>query len=193
MGYYLRATGSSIEFLFGIFLFCNGFWIMVFESGGTIRAVMMCIHAYFNIWVQAKEGWKIFKRRRTAVNKINSLPLATSEQIHSHNDVCAICYQELLNARITRCNHFFHGVCLRKWLYVQDRCPLCHEVIYKTEDYSDAEQDEPVQINNHRNNNVPNDVRRRRRYNDLIINPANNLDENDDDRQVVQFHHQHNE
>lgn len=30
---------------------------------------------------------------------------------------------------MTRCKHFFHGVCLRKWLYVQDRCPLCHEII----------------------------------------------------------------
>lgn len=33
-------------------------------------------------------------------------------------------------ARITRCNHYFHGVCLRKWLYVQDICPLCHDVLY---------------------------------------------------------------
>ncbi|XP_064630028.1 protein TRC8 homolog [Lineus longissimus] len=132
--YYVRSTGSTIEFFFGIFLFCNGAWIMVFESGGTIRACMMCIHAYFNIWVQAKEGWKTFMRRRTAVNKINSLPSATSAEIDLHNDVCAICYQELKTARITRCHHFFHGVCLRKWLYVQDRCPLCHEVIYSPED-----------------------------------------------------------
>lgn len=35
----------------------------------------------------------------------------------------------MTTAKITRCNHYFHGVCLRKWLYVQDRCPLCHEII----------------------------------------------------------------
>lgn len=35
----------------------------------------------------------------------------------------------MTSAKITRCKHFFHGVCLRKWLYVQDRCPLCHEII----------------------------------------------------------------
>ena len=107
---------------------------MVFESGGTIRAVMMCIHAYFNIWCQAKDGWKIFIKRRTAVKKISLLPVATPEQIAQHADVCAICYQELLSARITRCRHFFHGVCLRKWLYVQDSCPLCHEIMFNTED-----------------------------------------------------------
>ena len=131
--YYIKSTGNTIEFLFGIFVFCNGAWIMLFESGGTIRACMMCIHAYFNIFVQAKEGWKVFMKRRSAVNKINSLPQASEAQLETHNDVCAICYQELQSARITNCNHLFHGVCLRKWLYVQDKCPLCHEQIYTPE------------------------------------------------------------
>lgn len=54
--YYIKSFGSTIEFIFGIFLFFNGAWILLFESGGTIRALMMCIHAYFNIWMQAKQG-----------------------------------------------------------------------------------------------------------------------------------------
>jgi hypothetical protein len=29
-------------------------------------------------------------------------------------------------ARVTPCNHFFHGACLRKWLFVKATCPLCH-------------------------------------------------------------------
>lgn len=41
--------------------------------------------------------------------------------------------QEMYSAKITRCRHFFHGVCLRKWLYVQDRCPLCHEIMMYTD------------------------------------------------------------
>ncbi|CAE1289020.1 RNF139 [Acanthosepion pharaonis] len=132
--YYIQSTGNTIEFLFGIFLFCNGAWIMFFESGGTIRAIMMCIHAYFNIWVQAKEGWKVFIRRRTAVNKINSLPAASQKQLDELNDLCAICFEHLYTARVTQCNHFFHGVCLRKWLYIQDKCPMCHNSIYKNDD-----------------------------------------------------------
>ena len=137
--YYIRATGNSIEFIFGIFLFFNGAWRLLFESGGTIRALMMCIHAYFNIWCQAIAGmsllysvhlisikrllclgWKTFIKRRHAVHKINSLPEASPEQLRAFDDVCAICYQELTTARITRCNHYFHSVCLRKWLYLQD-------------------------------------------------------------------------
>lgn len=131
--YYIRAFGNTVEFCFGIFLFLNGAWILIFESGGTIRAVMMCIHAYFNIWCEAKAGWSSFMKRRTAVSKINLLPEANEEQLIELDDLCAICFQEMKSAKITSCNHFFHGVCLRKWLYVQDRCPLCHDILYKTE------------------------------------------------------------
>lgn len=133
--YYIKAVGSTFEFLSGIFLFVNGLWILVFESGGIIRAAMMCIHAYFNIFQVGKDGWKKFYLRRQAVRKINSLPEATPQQLLEFQDVCAICYQELTtNARITPCQHFFHGACLRKWLYMQDSCPLCHQVIMKVED-----------------------------------------------------------
>ena len=48
--YYVKAAGNSVEFCFAVFLFFNGGWILLFESGGTIRAVMMLIHAYCNIW-----------------------------------------------------------------------------------------------------------------------------------------------
>lgn len=138
--YYIRAFGNTVEFFFGIFLFFNGAWILIFESGGAIRAVMMCIHAYFNIWCEAKAGWSVFMKRRTAVNKIESLPEANPEQLEILNDVCAICYQEMQSAKITRCKHFFHGVCLRKWLYVQDRCPLCHKILHSI-DHEETKED----------------------------------------------------
>ncbi|KAG5893529.1 hypothetical protein JTB14_006065 [Gonioctena quinquepunctata] len=143
--YYIRAFGNTIEFCFGIFLFFNGAWILFFESGSAIRAVMMCIHAYFNIWCDAKAGWSVFMKRRTAVNKIESLPEADKEQLRRLDDVCAICYQEMQSAKITRCRHFFHGVCLRKWLYVQDRCPLCHEILHGIESGEPKETVPPVE------------------------------------------------
>lgn len=143
--YYIKAFGNSVEFIFGILLFFNGAWIYFFESGGSIRAFMMCIHAYFNIWCEARNGWTVFMKRRTAVNKINSLPEATEEQLNEHDDVCAICFHGLQSAKITKCKHFFHSVCLRKWLYVQDSCPLCHETLYKTETPTD-QQDFDMQV-----------------------------------------------
>jgi len=138
--YYIRAFGNTVEFGFAVFLFFNGGWILVFESGGTIRAVMMLIHAYFNIWCEARNGWNTFMKRRTAVAKINSLNDATKEEIEKHNDVCAICYQEMSVAKLTRCRHMFHAICLRKWLYMQDNCPMCHEKLYQSDATSQTEE-----------------------------------------------------
>ena len=180
--YNIKSTGNTLEFLFGIFVFCNGAWIMVFESGGTIRACMMCIHAYFNIFVQAKNGWKVFMKRRTAVNKVNSLPMATAVQLENHNDVCSICYQDLLSASITRCNHFFHGVCLRKWLYVQDRCPLCHELIYTPEPDPNVENRNNAEFEQNMNDanieNMANAVQHRDGFQPAGINNQNPLAQN---------------
>lgn len=152
--YYIRAFGNTIEFCFGIFLFFNGAWILLFESGGAIRAVMMCIHAYFNIWCEARAGWSVFMKRRTAVNKINSLREASADQLDRLDDVCAICYQEMHSAKITRCNHYFHGVCLRKWLYVQDRCPLCHDILYKIDNDNKDNNSETGNEENTNNQNL---------------------------------------
>lgn len=54
---------------------------------------MMGIHAYFNIWCEARAGWAVFMKRRTAVHKISSLPEASEHQLRTLDDVCAICYQ----------------------------------------------------------------------------------------------------
>lgn len=35
-------------------------------------------------------------------------------------------FQDMKTAVITPCSHFFHAGCLKKWLYVQETCPLCH-------------------------------------------------------------------
>uniref|UniRef100_A0A674N5N5 E3 ubiquitin-protein ligase RNF139 n=1 Tax=Takifugu rubripes TaxID=31033 RepID=A0A674N5N5_TAKRU len=133
--YYVRSTGNIIEFLFGVIMFGNGAYTMMFESGSKIRACMMCLHAYFNIYLQAKNGWKTFINRRTAVKKINSLPEVYGDQLRDIDDVCAICYQEFSSsARITPCHHYFHTLCLRKWLYIQDTCPMCHQRVYVEEE-----------------------------------------------------------
>lgn len=68
-------------------------WFCVVFSGGAIRAFMMGIHAYFNIWCEARAGWGVFMKRRTAVHKISSLPEASTQQLQRFDDVCAICYQ----------------------------------------------------------------------------------------------------
>ena len=54
--YYVRSLGNTVEFCFAVFLFFNGAWILLFETGSIIRGIMMLIHAYCNIWLEAKSG-----------------------------------------------------------------------------------------------------------------------------------------
>lgn len=150
--YYIQSTGNTLEFLFKIFTFFNAGWIMVFESWGLTRTLMMCVHAYFNIFVQAKEGWEVFNKRRTAVNKINTLREASAMELKNLEDVCAICYQELRSARVTRCNHYYHSVCLLKWLYIQDNCPMCSEVLHNRPEKKTSK----INMDEANQNNIPN-------------------------------------
>lgn len=70
----------------------------------------------------------MFMKRRTAVKKIDTLPDAKSFDLENLSDVCSICYQQMRAAKITSCKHYFHAVCLRKWLYLQ----VCFTVIHST-------------------------------------------------------------
>ncbi|PRD29478.1 UNVERIFIED_CONTAM: Trc8 [Trichonephila clavipes] len=128
--FYLKFSVTSTEFILGIYLLFNSMWIFTYETTSIIRACMMGLHIYFNIWIPATNGWNSYQTRDSALRKINFLPVATKEQLKHRKDVCAICFQALTTARITSCNHYFHGICLRKWLNVQDTCPLCHKILY---------------------------------------------------------------
>lgn len=74
----------------------------------------------------------MYYSRSMAVRNISKLAKASTEQLKStvkvlmiyvhldRSDMCAICFTEMVEeARVTPCNHFFHGACLRKWLAVK--------------------------------------------------------------------------
>ncbi|XP_045598876.1 RING finger protein 145 [Procambarus clarkii] len=141
--YYTRATTRVFEFIVAVFVVGAGVKESITGQWSWINAVVLLIHCYFNVWQRLQQGWKSFLLRLEAAKKISALPEASQEQLQAHNDVCAICYAEMTSARTTHCNHLFHGPCLRKWLYVQDKCPMCHAPItLKDTDYPEnAEQD----------------------------------------------------
>ena len=71
--------GHIVEFIVALVLFFNGAYILLFESYGAIRAIMMTIHAYFHIWCQARKGWSAFVKRRSAISKMRLLPVFNLE------------------------------------------------------------------------------------------------------------------
>ncbi|XP_069653740.1 RING finger protein 145-like isoform X2 [Haliaeetus albicilla] len=127
--YCVNAVSRVLEFLVAVCVVGYGTWESLFGEWSWMGASVIIIHSYFNVWLRAQSGWRSFLLRREAAKKINSLPRATGRQLRDHNDVCAICFQDMQVAVITPCSHFFHAACLRKWLYVQDTCPMCHQQV----------------------------------------------------------------
>nr|XP_033497820.1 RING finger protein 145 [Epinephelus lanceolatus] len=130
--YWVNAVSRVLEFVVALCVVAYGTWESLFGEWSWMGASVIIIHSYFNVWLRAQSGWKSFLLRQEAAKKINSLPKATAEQLQQHNDVCSICFQEMTSAVITYCGHFFHGNCLRKWLYVQETCPMCHQTVRPT-------------------------------------------------------------
>ncbi|KAM6961103.1 RING finger protein 145, partial [Aplochiton taeniatus] len=127
--YWVNAVSRVLEFVVALCVVAYGTWESLFGEWSWMGASVIIIHSYFNVWLRAQSGWKSFLLRQEAAKKINSLPRATAVQLQLHNDVCSICFQEMNSAVITYCGHFFHANCLRKWLYVQETCPMCHQPV----------------------------------------------------------------
>lgn len=140
--YYTRATTRVFEFIVAVFVVGAVVKESITGQWSWINAVVLLIHCYFNVWQRLQQGWKSFLLRLEAAKKISGLPEATQARLMLYNDVCAICYADMSSARITHCNHLFHGPCLRKWLYVQDKCPMCHAPIT----LSNTELDPPKDV-----------------------------------------------
>ncbi|XP_033102754.1 RING finger protein 145-like [Anneissia japonica] len=139
--YWIHGFGHALEFAVAVCGVCFGGFDAVFSDLSLSGSSIILLHFYFNVWQSAKKGWDSVKRRRGAMKKINILKQATEAELKLLNDVCAICYEKMTNARVTPCRHYFHGACLKKWLYVKDNCPMCHSSII--ENSTDAVNTEP--------------------------------------------------
>jgi len=136
--YYARAVTRVLEFLVAVFVVGAGLRESMQGQWSWINSSVLLIHCYFNVWQRLQSGWKSFLLRREAVRKIESLPVATPQDLGEYGDVCAICYADMKTARITACHHLYHATCLRKWLYVQDKCPMCHSLISQPNEEAEA-------------------------------------------------------
>ncbi|XP_051956543.1 RING finger protein 145-like [Xyrauchen texanus] len=124
--YYVNGTYRLLEFLVAVCVVAYGVSETLFGEWTVMGSTIILVHSYYNVWLRAQLGWQSFLLRRDAVHKIQNMPTASTLQLQQHNDICSICYQDMKSAVITPCSHFFHAACLKKWLYVQETCPLCH-------------------------------------------------------------------
>ena len=130
--YYTKGTCRTFEFI--LIVLVLGYRVLDTSSKWTVfQVIMVILHLYVNVYLSLKDGWRSVQLRRKVNQKLNILPHASSERLAETRDVCPICLEELSSARITPCNHLFHMFCLKKWLNVQNKCPMCHATILEAE------------------------------------------------------------
>ncbi len=127
--YYAKATTRVLEFIVAVLVVAYGVVESIVGEWSWVNSSILIVHCYFNVWQRLQSGWKTYLLRREAAQKIEQIPDASAEQLAAHNDVCAICFQEMSSAKLTACGHIFHALCLKKWLYVKEKCPMCHQDI----------------------------------------------------------------
>ncbi|XP_066935604.1 RING finger protein 145-like [Clytia hemisphaerica] len=130
--YYIKGTCRTFEFI--LIVIVLGYRVLDTSSKWTVfQVVMVVLHLYVNVYLSLKDGWRSVRLRRKVNQKLNILPQASTERLAETRDVCPICLEELKSARVTPCNHLFHMFCLKKWLNVQNKCPMCHATILETD------------------------------------------------------------
>lgn len=126
--YHVRAFTKVVEFMVAFSVVVVGVYEGMIGQWNWTNALILIVHCYFNVCQRFQSGLRSFIQRRRAVQKSCNLPAATLHQLHEYRDVCAICFMDMITVStsvITPCSHFFHRVCLRRWLSFHDRCPLC--------------------------------------------------------------------
>lgn len=136
--YFCRSVTKILEFIIAISVVVVGLWEAMYKQTNLVNSSILILHCYFNVWQRINEGLRSFLRRREANRVVNSLRFADAAEIVKCNDLCSICFLEMSEKKsllvvITQCNHLFHRLCIKKWMSIQNRCPLCTSTISATE------------------------------------------------------------
>lgn len=73
---------------------------------------------------------KRIKYNDNDANDVNNVMIVDENNCNT----CSICIEHILESdkMNTSCNHIFHKECLEKWLKINNQCPYCRTMQYKT-------------------------------------------------------------
>lgn len=137
--YFVRAITKVAELAISVSVVVVGVWEALDSRFNLLNSAILILHCYFNVWQRVQEGLGSFLQRREANRLAQSLESANPERISQCADLCSICYLEMKETQssvvvITHCNHLFHRVCIKKWLCIQNFCPLCTAIVNQKEE-----------------------------------------------------------
>lgn len=134
-GILIRNLGFFLDM--GTLLMALGHYVHIWWLHGMafhlVDAVLFLnIRALLSAIVKRIKG---FIKLRIALCALHgALPDATTEELQSYDDECAICREPMAKAKRLYCNHLFHLACLRSWLDQGlseiPSCPTCRKPLF---------------------------------------------------------------
>ena len=139
--YYLSniKTKSYLELITMAYVYYQIAASLIMGEGKPFYLTALIIYFIINLGYQCIKHFKKFDSIKEYYNTLdNSLKKINLKEY----DECIICAEKIVIARQLPCNHYFHLICLSKWLEKgNNNCPLCRAVI------------SPIDINNRNANN----------------------------------------
>ncbi|XP_063235109.1 uncharacterized protein LOC134538060 isoform X1 [Bacillus rossius redtenbacheri] len=84
---------------------------------------------YSNVYVAGlRAAERLWEPLESQLAVVSAFPLASRSELRRRGDsTCAVCLDEMRppGARVTPCDHVFHGACLRRCALQFGQCPLC--------------------------------------------------------------------
>lgn len=111
----LFSSLTSVLMITVVWFCTDGGWVLIFSS------------SYINVYLCLKEMgdyWNLLLKEKAVLSKYR---YATKEELNEKDDICAVCLQSMRVARVTPCQHMFHGACLKNCLKTQTVCPMCKQ------------------------------------------------------------------
>nr|CAB3221434.1 E3 ubiquitin-protein ligase AMFR [Phallusia mammillata] len=117
----MELLSLSINFVHHLhMLFSGNIWL-------SMASLVICMQLRYIVSEIQKRLLRHKNYRRVVANMEAQFPAATREEIAAHEDQCAICWDQMENARKLPCGHLFHSPCLRSWLEQDTTCPTCRK------------------------------------------------------------------
>ncbi|CAG9539203.1 unnamed protein product [Cercopithifilaria johnstoni] len=122
-----KTITCGVEVLLALNIVCYGILTSLMGHWTLTSLAVLVFYLYFSVWRRLQAGIVSVQSRHAAYLSLSQLPHVSKATLQQRCDACAICLFDMVeDVRVTPCKHFFHSVCLRKWLCVKQVCPLCY-------------------------------------------------------------------
>ena len=165
-------TKTYLELIVMFYVYCQIVALLIYGEGKPFYFTIVII--YFII-VLGYQGIIYYKQYENVHEYYTTLENCLKTiYINNEDEECIICTEQINKARQLSCGHFFHLICLSRWIEKgHNTCPVCRSVI-KYKNNNNERNNRRDNRNNNNNNNMNN------RNNNTNNNSSNNNIRNND-------------